>query len=678
MIKPQRHATLRLAIGGILLGITAVSYADDSSGSMKQPPDILFGPLFNDVQTAKLFPDQKTFADAVPKNDPQTILADYHMQRKQSGFDLRHFVDVNFTLPAEKEKYVPPAGQSLRAHIDGLWPVLTRTTSSAGKWDSLLPLPKPYVVPGGRFREIYYWDSYFTMLGLAESGHWDKVASMVDNFAYELDSWGHIPNGNRSYYLSRSQPPFFSLMVELLATHDSQALKKYRPQMEKEYAYWMEGVDALQPGQSSQRVVKLDDGAVLNRYWDNRDTPRPESWLDDINTAKKYPSRPATEIYRDLRSAAASGWDFSSRWMDDPQQLGTIRTTSIVPVDLNALMFKMEKLLAKASQDGGDSAAASRYEGLASDRQKAMERYLWNEKEGWYADYDLKTKQVRNQLTAAALFPLYVKAASQERADKTAAAAEAQLIKAGGISTTTVNSGQQWDAPNGWAPLQWVATEGLQNYGHKKVAMDVTWRFLTNVQHTYDREQKLVEKYDVSTTGTGGGGGEYPLQDGFGWTNGVTLKMLDMVCPQANPCDKLPAKQPAANDEPATTAPAATGNQPAANSAPTTTDQPAATTPSTTSDQPSVTTPPATTDQPSSTTSPSTTTDQPSSTTSPTTTDQPSSTTSSTTTDQPSSNTPPATSNQPSVTTPPATSGNASSQPAANDDSAETQKSVGQ
>jgi len=658
---------VQLALGSafLLFGPHA-AMAEDQPKNTVQSPDILLGPLFSDVQSAKLFPDQKTFADAVPKSDPYMILADYRMQRNQSGFDLRHFVDLNFDLPKAGEKYVPPADQNLREHIDGLWPVLTRTTDKAAKWDSLLPLPESYVVPGGRFREVYYWDSYFTMLGLAESGHWDKVASMVDNFAYELDSWGHIPNGNRSYYLSRSQPPFFSLMVELLATHDSQALKKYRPQMEKEYAYWMEGVDALQPGQSSQRVVKLDDGAVLNRYWDNRDTPRPESWLDDINTAKKYPSRPATEIYRDLRSAAASGWDFSSRWMDDPQQLGTIRTTSIVPVDLNALMFKMEKLLAKASQDGGDSAAASRYEGLASDRQKAMERYLWNEKEGWYADYDLKTKQVRNQLTAAALFPLYVKAASQERADKTAAAAEAQLIKAGGISTTTVNSGQQWDAPNGWAPLQWVATEGLQNYGHKKVAMDVTWRFLTNVQHTYDREQKLVEKYDVSTTGTGGGGGEYPLQDGFGWTNGVTLKMLDMVCPQANPCDKLPATQPAANDEPATTAPAATGNQPAANSAPTTTDQPAATTPSTTSDQPSVTTPPATTDQPSSTTSPSTTTDQPSATTSPT------------TTDQPSSNTPPATSNQPSVTTPPATSGNASSQPAANDDSAETQKSVGQ
>ncbi|HBL4907217.1 alpha,alpha-trehalase [Enterobacter hormaechei] len=551
MIRPRarRPAFLPLALAGALLGVTAFGYAEDQPTSQQSSPDILLGPLFNEVQSARLFPDQKTFADAVPKSDPLTILADYRMQHTQSGFDLRHFVEMNFILPKEGEKYVPPEGQSLREHIDDLWPVLTRTTDKANKWDSLLPLPKPYVVPGGRFREVYYWDSYFTMLGLAESGHWDKIGDMVDNFAYELDTWGHIPNGNRSYYLSRSQPPFFSLMVELLATHDSDALKKYRPQMEKEYAYWMEGADGLQPGQANKRVVKLDDGSILNRYWDDRDTPRPESWLDDVTTAKNNPNRPATEIYRDLRSAAASGWDFSSRWMDDPQKLGTIRTTSIVPVDLNALMFKMEKLLARASQEDGDTASASKYDGLASARQKAMESHLWNDKEGWYADYDLKTRKVRNQLTAAALFPLYVKAASQDRADKVAAAASSRLLKPGGISTTTINSGQQWDAPNGWAPLQWVAVEGLQNYGQQKVAMDVTWRFLKNVQHTYDREKKLVEKYDVSSTGTGGGGGEYPLQDGFGWSNGVTLRMLDMVCPKEKPCDSVPENQPAANDD---------------------------------------------------------------------------------------------------------------------------------
>lgn len=552
MITPAtRHpgllsVAIKLTLASTFFALSSFTVnAEDAPAATPAPPDILLGPLFNDVQTAKLFPDQKTFADAVPNSDPLMILADYRMQKNQSGFDLRHFVQVNFTLPKDGEKYVPPAGQSLREHIDGLWPVLTRSTTTAEKWDSLLPLPESYVVPGGRFREIYYWDSYFTMLGLAESNHWDKVSDMVANFAYEIDSWGHIPNGNRTYYLSRSQPPFFAFMVELLAQHDgNDALKKYLPQMQKEYSYWMEGIETLQPGQQNKRVVKLDDGTILNRYWDERDSPRPESWVEDIATAKSNPNRPATEIYRDLRSAAASGWDFSSRWMDNPNQLGTLRTTSIVPVDLNALMYKMEKMIALASKAAGDDAKAAQYDGFANARQKGIEKYLWNDKEGWYADYDLKSHKVRNQLTAAALFPLYVNAAAKDRASKVATATQAHLLQPGGLATTSVKSGQQWDAPNGWAPLQWVAASGLQNYGQDNVAMDVTWRFLTNVQHTYDREKKLVEKYDVSTTGTGGGGGEYPLQDGFGWTNGVTLKMLDLICAKEKPCDNVPASRP--------------------------------------------------------------------------------------------------------------------------------------
>ena len=181
MITPQklRPRLLPLVLGSALLAVAATGNAEEMNSGQTNSPDILLGPLFNDVQSAKLFPDQKTFADAVPKSDPLTILADYRMQRRQSGFDLRHFVDMNFTLPAEGEKYVPPAGQSLREHIDGLWPVLTRTTDKASnKWDSLLPLPKSYVVPGGRFREVYYWDSYFTMLGLAESGHcWPRTTA---------------------------------------------------------------------------------------------------------------------------------------------------------------------------------------------------------------------------------------------------------------------------------------------------------------------------------------------------------------------------------------------------------------------------------------------------------------------------------------------------------------------
>ncbi|MTD39510.1 alpha,alpha-trehalase TreA [Erwinia sp. CPCC 100877] len=540
---------IQLALGGVFVSLTPQAIAADveetvAAKSAPQSPDALLGPLFNAVQSAKLFPDQKTFADAIPRSDPLMILADYHMQRNQSGFDLRHFVKVNFVLPKEGEKYVPSAEQSLREHIDSLWPVLTRTGNSSGEWDSLLTLPRPYVVPGGRFREVYYWDSYFTMLGLAESGNWDKVRDMVDNFAYEIDTWGHIPNGNRSYYLSRSQPPFFAMMVELLASHDNgEALTRYLPQMKKEYQYWMAGSDTLAVGDAKARVVKLRDGTLLNRYWDDKDTPRPESWLDDVTTAKSDPNRKAAQIYRDLRAAAASGWDFSSRWMDDPQKLSSTRTTSIAPVDLNALMFHLEKTLARASKAAGDVEGAERYTALASQRQRAIEKYMWNNERGWYADYDLQHHRVRSQLTAAALFPLYVQASSKERAAKVAEGVRHHLLKEGGLLTTEVNSGQQWDAPNGWAPLQWVAIEGLNHYGQNELAGDIRWRFLSSVQRIYSAERKLVEKYDVTGQGAGGGG-EYPLQDGFGWTNGVTLKLLDELCGADIPCDNVPPQRP--------------------------------------------------------------------------------------------------------------------------------------
>lgn len=543
--KRQWKAVLVLPF--MVAALTQTGYAAQSDSEqhllsqVPQPPDIRLGPLFHAVQAAKLFPDQKTFADAVPKSNPSSILADWQMQKSQRNFDLKRFVNANFTLPAEGEKYVPPAGQSLREHIDGLWPVLTRSAQQANQWDSLLPLPKPYVVPGGRFREVYYWDSYFTMLGLAESGHWDRVQDMADNFAHELDTYGHIPNGNRSYYLSRSQPPFFSMMVDLLAQHQGDSVySKYLPQLQKEYDYWMADADSVKAGEATKRVVKLKDGTLLNRYWDARDVPRTESYMDDIATAEKADNRNKAELYRDLRSGAASGWDFSSRWFDKADDLSTIHTTRIIPVDLNALIFHLEKTLARANKVAKNDQAAEHFSQLAETRQAAINRYLWDDKQGWYADYDWKKASVRPQLTAAALFPLYLQAATEEKATRTASAVQAQLVKEGGLVTTNVNNGQQWDAPNGWAPLQWAAVQGLNNYGKQTLAKDIGMRFLKNVQNTYDKEHKLVEKYVVEGKGLGGGGGgEYPLQDGFGWTNGVTLKLMDLYCPKNKTCNNV-------------------------------------------------------------------------------------------------------------------------------------------
>ena len=503
-----------------------------------EPPDQPLAPLFQQVQRAHLFADQKTFADAVPHQPAAAVLADWQTAQRQPGYTLRDFVATRFTVPGDAPAYVPPAGETLRAHIEGLWPVLQRHTTTVDPHGSLLPLPHPYVVPGGRFREVYYWDSYFTLLGLASSQRWQQVRDMVDNFAWQLDQYGHIPNGNRSYYLSRSQPPFFSLMVELLARHEGDdAYRRYLPQLRIEHAFWMHGAEGLAPGQARERVVRLADGHLLNRYWDARAVPRTESWTDDLATAAQASQRPPSQVYRDLRAGAESGWDFSSRWLDDPAQLSSIRTTAIVPVDLNSLLFQLEQTLARASTASGARDDARLYQQLAASRRAAINTQLWDARQGYYVDRDLDSGQQRPALTAAALFPLWLKIADAAQARRTADAVEAGLLRSGGLLTTQHDTGQQWDAPNGWAPLQWVAVDGLQQYGQQALARTLGVRFLRTVQSVYDRDGKLVEKYVVDGSASGGGGGEYPLQDGFGWSNGVTLALLDRLCAPERICE---------------------------------------------------------------------------------------------------------------------------------------------
>lgn len=499
----------------------------DAQGRANLPPDQAYPELFEAVQREQVFTDQKHFVDALPNRDPAQIRADYLARRNRDGFDIKAFVKDNFIESGEAESPAPKPGAPIEAHIDSLWPVLSRSYSQVPAYSSLLPLPQPYVVPGGRFREMYYWDSYFTMLGLEQSGDKAQVRQMTDNFAYMIDTYGHIPNGNRTYYLSRSQPPFFAYMVELQARIEGdQAYGRYLPQLQKEYAYWMEGAQSLKPGAAERHVVKLADGSVLNRYWDASPTPRQESWLQDVRTAEQVPDRAREEVWRDLRAGAESGWDFSSRWLDDGQNLASIRTTAIVPVDLNSLIYHLENTIAKACETVQNSPCVQAYNRRAELRQRAIEKHLWNADKGFYVDYDWQRNQPRQQLTAATLFPLYTGLASVEHANRTADAVRDGLLRPGGIATTQVSNGQQWDEPNGWAPLQWVAVEGLDRYQHTALAQQIGSRFLQQVENLYRRENKLVEKYDLSGRGDGGGGGEYELQDGFGWTNGVTLKLL--------------------------------------------------------------------------------------------------------------------------------------------------------
>jgi alpha,alpha-trehalase len=530
---------------------TIIPTADDEPVDVEDqqhllPPDTLtpadrYQELFVAVQMNEIFPDSKTFVDCVPRYDPEYILAEYRAHCAENDFDLRQFVMDNFIVEeVPPECFTANRTCSLAEHIDSLWSILTRRPRKHPKRSSLLALPHDYVVPGGRFSELYYWDSYFTMLGLYGDEWAELVQDMADNFAYLIDTYGHVPNGTRNYYLSRSQPPVFCLMVDLFEDGGARKAVDYLPQLRKEYSFWMDGADDLRPGEAHRRCVRMPDGAVLNRYWDDRDGPREESYYEDVMTARTS-TRPAHDVYRDLRAAAESGWDFSSRWQDDPNSLATIRTTAIVPVDLNCLLFKLERQIARLCAQAGELLAADDFIERANVRQAAINRYFWHVSESAYMDYDWERNASRTHLTAATLFPLFVAVASPEQAAAVADTVAQRLLASGGMSTTELaDTDQQWDQPNGWAPLQWVAIEGLLNYCHNDLAIEIRRRWLTIVSELYQAEGKLVEKYILRSTLEHAGGGEYPLQDGFGWTNGVTARLLrDDPAHYANRCRAL-------------------------------------------------------------------------------------------------------------------------------------------
>jgi alpha,alpha-trehalase len=540
--RPSIHAVLGRAVLAALviawLPAAAAPPGAPRDSAYPPPPQRLFSDLFVAVQSAAIYPDGKTFPDAVPDAPPDEILAQYRAARPASPQALKRFTDAHFALPLQADTPPSPPGQvPIADHIDGLWNTLTRSTSSAPAFASLLPLPAPYVVPGGRFREIYYWDSYFTMLGLDQSGRRDLVQDMVRDFAYLVDHYGHVPNGTRSYYLSRSQPPFFYTMVGLLSADDpAAAYARYLPQLRREYAFWMEGSDAVRRGRAQRRVVALADGSILNRYWDDCDTPRDESYREDSELSLRA-ARPARQLYRDIRAAAESGWDFSSRWFADASTRATIDTTDIVPVDLNSLLYGLENAIHDGCQRQADEACARLFERRAAARRAAIDRYLWDASSGAYLDYHWPQHRRLPHISAATLYPLFVALASQAQAVAVAASAGTQLLKPGGIVTTTLTTGQQWDAPNGWAPLQWIAIAGLRRYRQDALAETIACRWMSIVNAVYRDNGKLVEKYNVIDIGRRGGGGEYPLQDGFGWTNGVMRKLMALYPADADYTD---------------------------------------------------------------------------------------------------------------------------------------------
>jgi alpha,alpha-trehalase len=439
----------------------------------------------------------------------------------------------------------------------------------------LLYLPNKYVVPGGRFNEMYGWDSYFIIRGLLKSGRIELAKGMVENFLFEIENYGAMLNANRTYYLTRSQPPFVSSMVvdvynamrksqpEGQAWEDRAWLERAYDDLEKDYEMWT-------------RPPHLAGDTGLSRYYDFGEGPAPEALQDETGYYQKvaeyflfHPAQddgyiseaadrseaggptytlqicggpsiaeqPAcqphktftlsADYYKGDRSMRESGFDVSFRF----KPFGAA-TQHFAPVCLNTLLYKTEKDLEQMSLWLGRRPQAQQWSARAEKRKKLINRYLWDEKTGFFFDWNLDTGRRSTYRYATTFYPLWAGLSTPEQA---AAVLKNLPVfeKPGGLAMSTDDTGAQWDLPYGWGNIEMLAIVGLRKYGFRRDADRVTYEFLSMVLEGFRRDHDIVEKYNVVTRSS-----DAHVQlgykinvVGFGWTNAAFLELLHDLPP---------------------------------------------------------------------------------------------------------------------------------------------------
>jgi alpha,alpha-trehalase len=440
----------------------------------------------------------------------------------------------------------------------------------------LLYLEHPYVVPGGQFNEMYGWDSYFIILGLLRGNHLDLAKGMVENFFFEIENYGGVLNANRTYYLTRSQPPFLSSMV--LAVYEAQAKQGQPDRRWLERAYGFVVRDYEQWNQPPH----LAGETGLSRYFDQGGGPVPEIMGDPshyyrgvahfflihegVNSLHLIlldgPKAPPNivgpifpiyvcdsapheieaqqcdhadrialtpEFYEGDRSMRESGFDVSFRFGPFGAE-----THHYAAVCLNSLLYKTEKDLQDIASALGKKDEAQRWKEKALERRRLILKYLWDADRGLFFDYDFTTGKRSSYEYATTFYPLWAGLASKEQAR-----AVAQNLKSfeqpGGLAMSRRDTQAQWDFPYGWAPIHLLAAEGLRRYGFGPEGDRIAYKFLATVLLNFAHDGTIREKYDVTTesaeTHIGAGYRENVI--GFGWTNGVFLELLNQLTPES-------------------------------------------------------------------------------------------------------------------------------------------------
>jgi alpha,alpha-trehalase len=498
--------------------------------------------------------DCSTYEDPKLKSAPQLYLpSDFPISEKIRALESRCGLHA-INLPSSASRIGQPGVEKLQP---------------AG----LLYLDNPYVVPGGRFNEMYGWDSYFIILGLLRDGRRDLAKDMVDNFLFEVQHYGAVLNANRTYYLTRSQPPFLTSMI--LAVFDAQGNER-----EKERTWLANAYELAVKDHDFWTVAPHLAGTTgLARYYDFGEGPAAESLRDETGhyrdvaayflaypqldqellhtadprqdaqpgpgkiyalsvcdqtlDAAKKDCTPAGAIalspdfYKGDRSMRESGFDISFRF----GPYGA-RTHHFVPVGLNSLLYKTEKDLQRISEILGRTKESAEWNRQAEERKANIRKYLWDAQRGMYFDYDFEKQKRSGYEFVTTFYPLWAGLATQEQAN--AVVNHLYLFeRQGGLVTSTYQTGAQWDYPYAWAPCQLLADEGLRRYGFQQQADRLSYEFLSMVAENFRRDGTIREKYNAVTRSseTQVSAGYHENVVGFGWTNGVFLELLSKLSP---------------------------------------------------------------------------------------------------------------------------------------------------